>query len=131
VLFRLVFVLAFLPGVFVVYIILMRRRLTALTIPWLTVTSIVFYGWGDVRLLAVIAVSLAMNFALANAVAWTGSRRWMTIGIGFNLSLLCYMKYAGLLGSAFNVPIEGPGLPLVGISFYTFQQIAFLIWSAP
>jgi len=97
---------------------------------WLVVASLLFYGWwrpGDVPLLV---VSVAANYAASRLIAATAGRRaqdWLlAAGIAANLALLVRFKYlATLLGLA-GIPAATPVLPL-GISFFTFTQIGFLI----
>ena len=73
-----------------------------------------------------------MNFGIGRVLAKHPSRLIMTIGVVANLSLLGYFKYANFLVDttnevlAFDVNLTPIALPLA-ISFFTFQQIAFLV----
>ena len=62
------FVFVFLPVVFLIYFVLMRFRLTTWAFRWLGLASLVFYGWGDYRLLAVLGVSITVNFLVGNSI---------------------------------------------------------------
>ncbi len=69
-------------------------------------------------LLALLLGSIMVNYGFA----WVMARRkaWLIAGLAFNLGLLGWFKYAGMFG------VPGIVLPL-GISFFTFQQIMFLV----
>ena len=132
------FLLGFLPITFALFYLLgsLSRKIAA---AWLAVASFFFYGWWDPRYVLLLAASILVNFtfglALARLVA-AGSvraRGQLLFGaVAANILLLGYFKYAGfilvnidaLTGARFV--IEGIVLPL-GISFFTFTQIAFLV----
>lgn len=107
----------------------------------LAVSSLVFYAWEDPRLLILLSCSICFNFAAGRGIACQlrrgnqPSRKYMAFCVGANLALLAVFKYAGLLGD-----IVFPGdsnrqlreslyaIPLpIGISFYTFHAISFLV----
>lgn len=102
----------------------------------LTLASLFFYGWWEAHALWVIGVSIAANYSLAKAIANSRNprrRRWiLSAGVAANLGALAYFKYANfLIANAAAITGVDPGtlnvvLPLA-ISFYTFQQIAFLV----
>lgn len=113
------FVLGFLPVALGGFLLLGRSRQLALL--WLLACSLFFYAWWRPELLLLLLVSIGVNFAVAGLLM--RSRQggiWLTIGICFNLCLLGWFKYAGMFG------VQGVILPL-GISFFTFQQIMFLV----
>lgn len=91
----------------------------------LVAASLVFYGWHHVGNLALFLCAIAFNFAAGLAAA-RASRRTATFAvagaIAANLALLAVFKYYGFLtGGSLHLI-----LPLA-ISFYTFQQIAYLV----
>jgi len=107
----------------------------------LLVASAVFYGMADIRFLVLLTFSALVNYALGSRIAGlpegTARSRWFWLGVTLNLGTLIYFKYFNffltgvvqLLGS-FGLELE-PGtlvvlLPL-GISFYTFQMLGYLI----
>jgi alginate O-acetyltransferase complex protein AlgI len=102
---------------------------------WLAVCSVVFYASAGLSLLPPLALSIFVNFLIGRALTRRHLRgdppgALLFAGIAFNLLLLGWFKYAdfavmnlNLLGLHLAVP--GVALPL-GISFYTFTQIAFL-----
>lgn len=128
------FVFVFLPAVFVVFFLIARsdRRAAAL---WLAISSIAFYGWWDARFVPLLLGSIAFNYGVGRAIGKTrserASRAWLLVGIGIDLSLLAVFKYANFFIETANE--AGTSLhtleivlPL-GISFFTFTQIAFLV----
>lgn len=102
---------------------------------WLAVCSLFFYGWWDYRYLSLLFASTCVNYLVGGYIArHSGSakgRRGLTIGVAANLVLLAYYKYADFFLSSSNTilgsdwPMLGIVLP-IGISFFTFTQIAFL-----
>jgi alginate O-acetyltransferase complex protein AlgI len=95
--------------------------------------SLFFYGaWRPVYLLLLIA-SVAVNFALGLRMQDPLARRAIgTFGVALNLSVLCYFKYTNFIFDSLST-LTGAPLPFVniilplGISFFTFQQIAYLV----
>ncbi len=107
------------------------------TIFWLILASGCFYAWWDPLYLALLFVSLLMNYGLGTLVGKPSVsrnlRKWILRGgIVFNLGVLGYFKYANFLFDNINAlfasgfHLEKIILPL-GISFFTFQKIAFLV----
>jgi D-alanyl-lipoteichoic acid acyltransferase DltB (MBOAT superfamily) len=131
------FIFLFLPVVLAGFFLLARIR-PLFGAAWLTAASLFFYGWWNPLYVWLLVVSIAGNFGLgarlAHAVA-AGARaqaRWLLTGaITANLLLLGYYKYANFFIGSFNQLAGGEFsfgeiiLPL-GISFFTFTQIAFL-----
>jgi D-alanyl-lipoteichoic acid acyltransferase DltB (MBOAT superfamily) len=131
------FLLAFLPVSFAVFYLLgsVNRQGAA---AWLALASLFFYGWWDARYVVLLLGSIGANFGLGVALAHMAARgnpnkSWLLVGaIAANLLVLSYYKYAGFIAT--NVSeltgtkyvVEGIVLPL-GISFFTFTQIAFLV----
>ncbi len=95
--------------------------------------SLFFYGaWRPVYLLLLLA-SVAVNFGLGLRMEDPLRRRATgTFGVVLNLALLCYFKYTNFILDSLNA-LTGAPLPFVniilplGISFFTFQQIAYLV----
>jgi D-alanyl-lipoteichoic acid acyltransferase DltB (MBOAT superfamily) len=108
-------------------------------IGWLVVASLFFYGWWNpVYLWLILGLTLA-NFAIGRQLghAYTQHRRsigrfWLILGVGGNLAVLIWFKYANFAVNTINALsgtqlfIETIVLPL-GISFFTFQKIAYLV----
>jgi alginate O-acetyltransferase complex protein AlgI len=131
-----VFLFAFLPLAFAGYFLLMRLRVAVAAKMWLVLASLVFYGWWNPFFLPLLLGSIWFNFrvgtALMDSAGSTSGRRWLWLGIAVNLLLLGWFKYVvfvaaninALFGTAIN--IHDVSLPL-GISFFTFTQIAWLV----
>ena len=128
-----VFILLFLPTVAIVYYTLAKvsRNGGAAANWWLVAASLFFYGYWDYRYLAVIFVSIGINY-LVGLILTKPSKLALTFGIVFNLGLLGYYKYFGFLTqvlvdlTGLEATIHKIVLPLA-ISFFTFQQIAYLV----
>jgi alginate O-acetyltransferase complex protein AlgI len=95
--------------------------------------SLFFYGaWRPVYLLLFIA-SIGINFGLGLRMEDPFRRRAIgTFGVALNLAALCYFKYTNFVFDSLNM-LTGAPLPFanivlpLGISFFTFQQIAYLV----
>ncbi|MHA7872917.1 MAG: MBOAT family O-acyltransferase, partial [Hyphococcus sp.] len=127
----LAFILGFLPLTLAAVWIAKRVGGVRAALVVLLVASLVFYAWQTPLYILLIGASIAVNYTLGNRIVATGSRLWVTLGVVFNLCLLGWFKYAGLFSttisdlSRVDITIDGVVLPLA-ISFFTFQQIAFL-----
>jgi alginate O-acetyltransferase complex protein AlgI len=110
-----------------------RRHSPRAGIMVLAGASLFFYGaWRPVYLLLLIA-SIAINFGLGLRMEDPQQRRAIgTFGVALNLAVLCYFKYTGFIFDSINT-LTGAPLPFfnivlpLGISFFTFQQIAYLV----
>ncbi|HYD17462.1 MAG TPA: MBOAT family O-acyltransferase [Patescibacteria group bacterium] len=130
------FVGLFLPVTWCVYYALQARAGREVAFTWLFAASLFFYGWFKPVYLVIVLLSLAFNYA----VGMTLSRRRMgrvkrrnllIFGIAANLAALFYYKYTGLFFRTLNMAggeytVPDILLPL-GISFFTFQKIAWLV----
>jgi D-alanyl-lipoteichoic acid acyltransferase DltB (MBOAT superfamily) len=126
------FLLAFLPLTIAGYFLLggVAPRLAN---AWLVAASIFFYGWWDARYVALLAASIAVNFAFGRALSRRapGGGALLALGVAFNLLLLGYYKYADFFVAnvdaltSLDWALPRVVLPL-GISFFTFTQIAYL-----
>ena len=132
------FVLGFMPLCLAGFFLLGRFAGPVWALRGLLGASLFFYGWWKPPFVLLLGGSILVNYALAcrirSAAAAdrpTAARRWMIAGIAFDLGLLGWFKYAGfLLHTALpDAPALHIFLPLA-ISFFTFQQIMFLVGSA-
>ena len=134
------FFLIYLPIVFFVYFFLNRQRLVTAGKVWLVIASLIFYGRWSVAYIPLLMFSIGFNFIVGKALAapdntlpsGLSKRAILGIGIVTDLALLGYFKYTNFLVNNIN-SVLGTELffyqvilPL-GISFYTFTQIAFLV----
>ena len=104
---------------------LVRRINRTMAVIWLILASLIFYSWWNIAFLPVLLISIAGNFAASRFILATqGHVRLgvLTGAIVLNLAALVWYKYL----PAFGIPIPQPALPL-GISFFTFTQIAYLL----
>ena len=134
------FVLVFLPVTFLVYFWLNKIRLVLAGKFWLVFANIFFYAYWNVEYLSLLLGSLLINFIIGkrlsnNQISHQSaiSRKNLLIsGVFINLLLLCYFKYTDFLIENFNhfsgTHLIPPGIVLpLAISFFTFQQIAYLV----
>ncbi|HVE22619.1 MAG TPA: MBOAT family O-acyltransferase [Acidocella sp.] len=119
------FVLAFLPLALGGFFALGRCGRRAVVL-WLLACSLVFYAWGNPASVLLLLGSIGGNYLLARRLARGGGRGWLAVGLAGNLLLLGVGKYARLAAPWFGSPFGGWPVPL-GISFFTFQQIMFLV----
>lgn len=128
------FLLIFLPITFIGFSFLAFYSSSAVTL-WLAFASIVFYAYWSIDDVPILLISIFLNYTFANIIIKTTVRNvaggLLVLAICLNLSMLGYFKYAqmaieavSLLG--FNIDARKVMLP-IGISFYTFTQIAFLV----
>lgn len=98
----------------------------------LFITSLVFYGWFTVAFVPLICLSMLFNFYIGQRLSDKPSSSLLAMGVGANLAVLAWFKYAGFFAEALNqaaslgIPVPEIILPLA-ISFFTFQQIAYLV----
>jgi D-alanyl-lipoteichoic acid acyltransferase DltB (MBOAT superfamily) len=107
----------------------------------LLVTNYVFYGWWDYRFLSLLIISSIIDFLCGLLIDQSSiesdRRKFLAIGIGFNLATLCVFKYFDFfaqnlhdslltLGIHVSMPVLNVVLP-IGISFYTFQTMSYTI----
>lgn len=129
--------LIFLAGVVAVWLVLERHGLLGLRKLFLIAVSLAFYAWWRVDGLALLLGSIGVNLAIGRHLHKTGTnkRLWCMIGVALNLGLLGVFKYLGLFEATtlalFGVDLKLPSLFLpLGISFFTFQQISWIVDSA-
>lgn len=130
------YIFVFLPAALLVYFLLNSQRWYTAAKIWLITASLFFYGWWNIAYLPLIAASIITNYLIGKGFGsnrWPFSRRSLLIGgLIFNIGLLGYFKYADFFIANLNLVFSG-GIPLphlllpLAISFYTFQQIAFLV----
>jgi D-alanyl-lipoteichoic acid acyltransferase DltB (MBOAT superfamily) len=131
------YLLFFLPLVMLGYFGAARAGFSAGSIVWLLLASLFFYGCWSAGTLWLVVASVLCNYAVAMAILrlqnkGVQAKGLLTLAVGGNLCLLGYFKYAGFFVETVNVlrdvqiPVPAIALPL-GISFFTFTQIAFLV----
>ena len=105
---------------------------------WLLISSAVFLGYANLAFLPIIAGSIAVNYSAGYLMSKgihkkiMNRKLFLVIGLIFDIGLLLYCKYTNFFLSTMNslffssYDLINIILPL-GISFYTFQQIGFLV----
>lgn len=126
------FILMFMPLVVIGYFSLSRLNVKLGKIV-LIIGSIVFYAYSDIAMIKVLLLSGLINYLLSLCITkFKWKRTFLTIPIIINVSLLLYFKYTNFAVSNLNlwlgkeITVKSIVQPL-GISFFTFQQIAFIV----
>lgn len=133
-----VFLLAFLP---ITYLIFWALRSASSRYIWLTITGYVFYGYWDARFCLLMAFSTLVSYFAGLGLLYFHTnvhrRLCLIIPISVDLLLLGFFKYTnfilqsvrdltGYLGQSITTPMYNIILP-VGISFYTFHTISYIV----
>ena len=122
------FLFAFLPAFALSYLLARRAN-------WvLVVFSLLFYAWGEPVYVLLMLASVGVNY-VAGLIIDRGEGRQrkaaLVVGVGIDILILAVFKYLGflvgeLIGLGVNLPAVQIALP-IGISFYTFQSISYLV----
>ena len=125
------FILLFLPIAAAGFFLIGRSGRHTWAIAWLVFASLLFYGLWNPIFLSVIFASILFNYGWGMLVD-RGSKSLLAFGIAANLGLLGYFKYAGFfienLAAMTGIALAPPTVILpLAVSFYTFQQIAYLV----
>lgn len=131
----LLFLFRFLPAVLLLYYIAPRKIRNLV----LFLFSLLFYAWGEPKYVFLMLFSITMDFFMGRMVAKSKARnnrkaakRFLTISIVVNLSILAFFKYADFIIGTIN-SVAGLSLPMlsiplpIGISFFTFQTMSYVI----
>ena len=125
----LVFLYFFLPVVLVGYYCFPRRWRN----PFLLAANLLFYGWGEPWFLPVILVTAVANWWMGRQVGRCADRQcqrlWLAAALVVDLGLLVAFKYTGFVLETIGLGQLLPGpIPLpLGISFYTFQVVSYMV----
>lgn len=131
------FLFLFLPIVLAVYFLLPGLRARN---AWLLVVSLLFYAWGEVEFIVLLLISTLINFELGKWVEGHQEprtrKRAVALAVIVNVGFLAFFKYAGLVITSLNPPLQALGLgtlPVpkidlpIGISFFTFHALSYII----
>ncbi|MCQ2533872.1 MAG: MBOAT family protein [Clostridia bacterium] len=127
------FILLFLPISVIAYFLCNKINKLAGKI-LIILASALFYMYDDWKVGIILGISLLINYGFAQLVSKSKrfNRLYMAIPVVINIGLLLYFKYTNFAISNINVWFERDIalrdiiLPL-GISFFTFQQIAYIV----
>ena len=99
----------------------------------LLVSSLVFYGWGEPKLLFLMVFTIGLFYFCGLAIEKAENKKfWLLVSVVISIALLGLFKYADFFLESFNA-VTGLSVPLlrlalpVGISFYTFQCLSYTI----
>jgi D-alanyl-lipoteichoic acid acyltransferase DltB (MBOAT superfamily) len=137
-----IFIFAFLPLVLLVYYWLNKVKHHRMATAWLTISSLIFYAYFNWAYCFILISSIGFNYLLHRCLHHMGERQGLSVvhyrkfllvlGLVMNITLLGYFKYYNFFISNINqlfqtdFLLQSIVLPL-GISFFTFQQISFII----
>ena len=131
------FIFLFLPLAYLGFVVAHRLAGWTAAFRFLLVASLVFYAQWSVAFATILLISISANYWLGNRIMAANSRperAWMLLlaGIGLNVVALGYFKYSNFLIDIANqlTGAEAAHIKLllpVGISFYTFVQIGYLV----
>ena len=127
-----IFIFLFLPLTLLVFRITGKRFGYKSSVGVLCIASFFYYSWWNPPYLVLLFISILFNFYHAKIIAKSCRKKLqLFVGISANLLLLGYFKYAGFLVSNINSIFDqsydlSQILLPIGISFFTFQQIAYL-----
>lgn len=136
-----VFLFGFLPIAFALTYLAGRWNKLAAKLTLLA-ASLVFYSWWSPKQLPLLLGSIVFNFFIGGLIQRAEARGqsrwvriWLTLGLVGDVSFLCWFKYGNFiadnLSNVTGVDFDLPKIALpLGISFFTFQKIAYLIDSA-
>ena len=126
------FILIFLPvTLFLFYRIAEYINAEAAKV-FLIIASLCFYSYWDISNLPILLLSIFCNYCFGYLIGKYKSKKYLFIGVGFNLMLLIFFKYTGFIIENLNIALNSNYklldivLPL-GISFFTFTQTAYLV----
>lgn len=126
------FIFLFLPLCLAVFFYTARRWGNESAIFTLVVASLFFYGWWNPKYLLLLIASMAFNYHIGRYLGKNTNKKLLITGICLNLAAIAYFKYAGFIvlnlnsitGEHWNI---GSIILPLAISFFTFQQIAYLV----
>jgi alginate O-acetyltransferase complex protein AlgI len=127
-----IFLFAFLPIVLLGFHLFGKNGHNVFAIAWIVGASLFFYGWWNPKYLGLMLCSILFNYSVGTIFRNGPSKVLLVFGVTINLGALGYYKYANFFTDSLNATInsnfnlEKIILPLA-ISFFTFQQITYLI----
>ena len=131
------FIFLFLPITLLGFHLIGKQGKHRIAIAWLVGASLFFYGWWNPAYLGLILFSILFNYSVGISLNNTSNHNLskktiLAVGVSTNLTVLGYYKYANFFIDNLNA-LSGTNLILyevilpLAISFFTFQQIAYLV----
>ena len=127
------FLFAFLPAFALCYLLASLAQGNGVKNAVLVVFSLIFYAWGEPVYVFLLLLCALLNWLFGRGIDRKGWGRtfWLVVGLVCNLAILCTFKYLGFFAEQlgrFGVSLHVPEIALpIGISFYTFQSISYLV----
>lgn len=126
------FIVLFLPTVVILFYLLSTLKLYNYIFLFLFLSSLLFYGSWNINYVWLLLCSIILNFLLGRLICFSRFRKFFFyFGVIINLSILFYYKYTDFFITTVNdifltnIDLTYIILP-IGISFFTFQQLAYL-----
>lgn len=129
----LIFIFVFLPLTLILYYI--SPRFLKNTI--LLIASLIFYAWGEPVYILIMIFTTSFDYICGLLIdkyrnKKAANKAIFVVSVIVNLGILCFFKYYGFIvqniNGILNLNLTAPNLPLpVGISFYTFQTMSYVI----
>ncbi len=126
------FIFLFVPIVFSLYFLLNKFKLYSLANVVILFASLYFYSFFNFEYVFIILASIIVNYTVGVLLQTQKNKMLLWVGILFNIGLLGYYKYTDFFIQNinrlpfFDYPLQNIILPLA-ISFFTFQQISFIM----
>lgn len=127
-----VYIFLFLPPVVIIYYLLVQKTSRIYALSLLVISSLFFYSWWKFDFLPLLLGSIFFNFIAGQFLLKRKGETFLFFSVAINLFILGYFKYRNFfyenLNLVFSLEIQKDSLVLpLAISFYTFQQIAYLV----
>ena len=125
------FIFIFLPIIIILFIFFNKKNRNIFSFV-IIIFSLYFYSFSNSSWLLILVFSIIFNFLVGKSLIKNSSKLILFLGIFSNLLVLIYFKYTNFflenLNNFFSIKLNYLDIILpIGISFFTFQQIAFLI----
>jgi len=126
------YIFLFLPITFYIYFYLTSKKLIIFSKIFLIFSSLFFYGWWNIIYLPIIIFSIIFNFYISLKLVKQKNKFLLIFAILTNILLLGYFKYYNFFIENINIVTNStidivPIILPLAISFFTFQQIAYLV----
>lgn len=129
-----IFLMVFFPILFLVYYVLPNKYKNQ----WLILGSVFFYAWSGVKYLFLLLLSVIVNFFAGRLIEKTNHKKAvLTVAVIYDLAVLFFYKYSVFVAESIlffipqhsvdEIPIINTLIMPIGISFYTFQILAYII----